>query len=150
MTQKPSAFEQKVRGVEETLDEFLEGVSGVMCFPETVKVYAPTCDGKCEDAVQKLTENLTDAFGGSTTYNKATGCWFDEKKDRTLCEPVKVIEIGHRCSGKEDLSRLAKAIVGYARDTGQEAISIKNGNFFIADTPELQVAYEEVTRSAKK
>ena len=131
--------------IEKIIDKWLTTVPNVSCYRERLKIFAPTCDDKCLPAVQKLIETVNELFGGSTIYDQATGCWFDEKNDKVLCEPVKVIEVGHNCSRKEDLVQLMDAIATYATKTEQDSLSIQNGRFYIAETDDLLNKYEKLT-----
>ena len=133
------------RKVKQIIDKWLKEVPNVSCYRERLKIYAPTCDDKCFPAVQELIEKVNVLFGGSTIYDQCTGCWFDQKNEKVLCEPVKVIEVGHNCSRKEDLVQLMDAIADYATKTNQESISIQNGRFYIAETDDLLSKYEELT-----
>ena len=123
--------------VESMLEEWLQGVQGRICFKEVMKVYAPTCDGQCEDAVQELADNLSKAFGGATIYEKATGEWFDNEENRIIKEPVKVIELAHSCADPQQLRTISTLITQYALKTNQKAVSVQNGRFYIAETPDI-------------
>ncbi|MEM4603439.1 MAG: hypothetical protein QW842_06535 [Candidatus Nezhaarchaeales archaeon] len=63
--------------VEDKLEEFLRGIKGVTCFRERLKIYAPTCHGKCVDAVERLIKRVNEVIGGSTVYD-AEGFWVSE------------------------------------------------------------------------
>ncbi|MEM2188972.1 MAG: hypothetical protein QXG35_06540 [Nitrososphaerota archaeon] len=47
----------------------MRGIKGVTCFRERLKIYAPTCYGKCIDAVEKLISNVNRVTDGSTVYD---------------------------------------------------------------------------------
>lgn len=70
--------------VERILTEWLGTVPEVTCFTQRLKVCAPTCYGKCEDAVDDLQHKLKMVLGGSTTYNDVTGCF--READEAECE----------------------------------------------------------------
>lgn len=131
--------------VEVQIDAWLDtiGEQDKTCFPEVLKIYAPTCYGKCEDAVQALVDTVTNELFGSTTYDKTTGCWLDEDTDKIECEPVRVIEAAHHCQKKEQLDEIARAIVNYARRANQKSLSIHNNKFFILRKPALIAKFEE-------
>lgn len=133
------------RKVKQIIDKWLKDVPNVSCYRERLKIYTPTCDDKCLPAVQELIKKVNELFGGSTIYDNCTGCWFDEKNEKVLCEPVKVIEVGHNCSRKEDLAQLMDAIADYAAKTNQDSMSIQNGRFYIAETDDLLKKYEKLT-----
>ena len=133
------------RQVKQIIDKWLKDVPNVSCYRERLKIYAPTCGDKCLPDIQELIEKVNELFGGSTIYEQCTGCWFDEKNDKVLCEPVKVIEVGHNCSRKEDLVQLMDAIADYASKTKQDSMSIQNGRFYIAETEDLLDKYEKLT-----
>ncbi|MEM1797572.1 MAG: DUF3574 domain-containing protein, partial [Zestosphaera sp.] len=121
--------------IERTLEKFLESVGDVTCFRERLKIYAPTCHGRCLREVEKLISEVTSVAGGCTVYN-AEGIWIDET-GHIQREPVRVIEAGHHCLTRQELERIARAIAEYARDANQQAIAIYGSNFYIAPTPEL-------------
>jgi len=123
--------------IESIVEEWLTKVPEVMCFTERMKVYAPTCHGKCEPEVNTLVNKLTDLFGGSTTYEACTGCWYDDDTSKVECEPARVVELAHSCSSKEDLRQMMEAIAEYAVSADQKALSIMNGHFYIAKKPRL-------------
>ncbi|MEM4976422.1 MAG: hypothetical protein QXT64_03750 [Desulfurococcaceae archaeon] len=127
--------------VEDKLEEFLKSIKGVTCFRERLKIYAPTCYGKCVDAVEKLISNINKVIGGSTVYD-AEGSWISD--GRLYREPVKVIEAAHHCLSKDEAEAIAKAIVEYAKEARQEALAIYGSNFYIASVPELLKAYEKL------
>ena len=135
--------------IKNIIDEWLNKVPRAVCFTEKMKVYAPTCYGKCEKQTNTLISEMNRIFGGSTVYNEVIGCWYDSSKEETICEPVKVIEVGHNCSTKLKLEELMKAITKYAVDTKQDAISIHNGKFYIADREPLIERYEELKEEVK-
>ena len=114
------------------LERWLESVVGKegICFTEKFKFYAPTCYGKCEDAVDELQTRINKIFGGSTSYS-AEGCWFNPTKGEMECEPIKVIEVAHHCTDRKTAEELVKAIRDYTRKAKQEAISISQGSFYI-------------------
>ncbi len=122
--------------VELELDKFLNSIRGRVCFTQVLRVYTPTCYGKCDEAVNELSADLARDFGGTTMYEKVQGCWVDPK-DKLECEPVKVIELAHECATRDDLRKLAKAIVKYSQKANQHSIGIRNGSFYIAESKEL-------------
>ncbi len=123
--------------VEHELNKFLSSIRGTMCFTQTMKVFVPTCKGKCSGAVRALQKELTDYFEGSTTYEAAKGCWMNPDTKEMECEPVKVIELGHNCASREDLRALSRAIVKYSQRARQHSIGIQNGNFYISGSKDL-------------
>ena len=127
--------------VRDEIESWLRGIKGVTCFTEKMKVYAPTCDGKCIDAVEKLISRINTIFGGSTVYD-AEGTWVEDT--RVIREPVKVIEVGHRCTRPEEARAFAEAITEYAREANQSAIAIHQNDFYIAETPEMIKAFKEL------
>ena len=129
--------------LKDEIEKWLKNVEGVMCFTEKMKIYAPTCYGQCMDAVEKLIKKVNKIFGGSTVYD-AEGSWVED--DRVITEPVKVIEVGHRCTDPETAREFAEAIVEYAEEAGQSAIAIHQNDFYIAPTPELLKTYEKIKR----
>jgi len=131
------------------VEDFLASVPGRMCFTERMKVYAPTCGGKCEKDVNNLVEKLNVIFGGSTTYDNCTGCWFDEDENKVECEPAKVIELAHNCGDQETLRQMMDAILEYATKSKQKSMSVMNGYFYIAKSKELLSKYEEAARGVK-
>jgi predicted Zn-dependent protease len=131
-----SLVEDRVRG-------WLARITGVTCFPEKMKIYAPTCYDKCLPEVERLINRVNQIFGGSTVYD-AQGSWVSDGRVET--EPVKVIEVGHRCASLKEARELAEAIVEYARDAKQNYISIHQGDFYIARSEEMLRAYENLKR----
>ena len=138
-------FEKKPKEIKSIVEEWLSKVPEVMCFRERMKVYAPTCAGECEAEVNTLVRKLTDLFGGSTTYEVCTGCWYDEDTSKVECEPTRVIELAHSCSNREDLRQMMDAIAEYAVNADQKALSIMNGHFYIAKKPHLVEKLEKET-----
>ena len=127
--------------VRDEIEAWLRGIKGVTCFTEKMKIYAPTCHDKCLPAVEKLIERINTIFGGSTVYD-AEGTWVSDT--RVEREPVKVIEVGHRCAEPETARAFAEAIVEYAREANQNAIAIHQTDFYIAQTPEMIKAFKEL------
>jgi len=127
--------------VEDEMRKWLRAIKGVTCYTEKMKVYAPTCYDRCLPAVQKLVAKLNTIFGGSTVYD-AEGSWITDT--RLEKEPIKVIEIGHRCTEPETAKRFAEAITDYAKEAKQGAIAIHETDFFIARTTELLKAFEKL------
>lgn len=80
--------------VKDEIEAWLASVGDVRCYPEKMKVYAPTCDGTCLPAVERLIDSINRLFEGSTVYD-ARGDYFDAAKGIMFREPVKVIEVGH-------------------------------------------------------
>jgi hypothetical protein len=129
----------EVRG---TLDRFLERVRGVTCFPERMKIYAPTCHGGCLAAVEKLADRVSRVVGGATVYD-AAGYWIDEEGN-LVREPVKVIEAGHNCFSRRELEEVVKAIADYAVEAGQRTVAVYGANFYIAPSEALLEAYRRL------
>jgi len=127
--------------VKDELDRFLEGIKGVTCLTERLKIYAPTCDGRCLPEVEELRDRVNRVAGGSTVYD-AEGSWFNEETGRVETEPVKVIEAGHRCFSEDEAREIAEAIASYARRAGQHSMAVYGSSLYIAETPELLQAYE--------
>jgi len=130
-----------VNNVDDELERFLGGIKGVTCLVERLKIYAPTCYGKCVPQVDKLISRVNRVTGGSTVYD-AEGSWYNEEQGKVETEPVRVIEAGHRCFSEEEAGRLAEAVSDYARDAGQHSMAVYGSSFYIAETPELLEAYE--------
>jgi len=135
----------KMGRVDDELEKFMAGIRAATCFRERMKVYAPTCHDKCMPAVEKLTERLDKVFGGSTVYD-AEGRWFNPKTKEVEVEPVKVIEVAHHCTKEPEAKDAAEAIRDYAAEAKQYSISFDQGSFYIAETPELQKAYETLRK----
>jgi len=120
------------------IGEWLNRIKGRVCYPDAMKVFAPTCYGKCEVAVEELITSMNKIFGGSTIYT-AEGSW---SSDSTLeTEPVKVIEVGHNCTDPKKASEFARAIRKYAKKAEQKAMAIHQGSFYMASTPALLKTY---------
>ena len=136
-------FKKPDKEVKSIVEKWLASVPEIMCFRERMKVYAPTCHGECEDAVTILVDKLNRLFGGSTTYDSCTGCWFDDEIDKVECEPAKVIELAHSCGSQKELRQMMDAIVEYATEADQKALSIMNGHFYIAKKPRLIEKHEK-------
>lgn len=129
------------------LDEWMKTIPDVVCFTQKMKVYAPTCYGKCEPEVEELISSLNKVLGGCTVYDRVTGCWFDDEKEAIECEPVRVIEAAHSCADNGTLAKIVSAIKIYADKTGQQAVSVVNGQFFIAETENLIKQFEKLQAS---
>jgi len=136
--------------VKDALEEWLKNIKGVTCFTEVLRIYAPTCYGECIDAVERLLDRLNKIFGGSTVYKDCQGCWFNEEENRMECEPVWVIEIGHRCLTPEEAKEVAKAIVDYAREANQYSVAIAGSNFYIAESSRMLKAYKKLKENIEK
>lgn len=104
-----------------------------------MKVYAPTCYNQCVPAVNKLIADLNAIFKGSTVYD-AQGSWLD-KNGNVETEPVKVIEIAHKCTTQDKSRRFAKAIMEFGVKAQQHSLSIDNREFYIARSPQLVKAF---------
>jgi len=128
--------------VRDELNRFLRSISGVTCFTENLKIYAPTCYGKCVDKVERLRDRVNQVAGGSTVYD-AEGSWYNEDEGRVETEPVKVIEVAHNCFSEDEAEKIAGAIADYAREAGQSAMAVHGSSFYIAETPELLEAYDK-------
>jgi len=133
------------KDINSIVEEWLASVPERQCFTERMKVYAPTCYGKCEGEVNALVEKLNRLFKGSTTYDACTGCWFDAEINKVECEPVRIIELAHNCGDKKELQQLMDAIIDYAVKADQKSMSIMNGHFYITKKPSLIERYGEET-----
>jgi hypothetical protein len=136
----------ETREIDTLLDNWLANIPKITCYTQTMKVYAPTCRGECMNEVDQLAHEIVSIFGGCTIYD-GEGCWKPERGGEPICEPVKIIEIGHNCSSDVTLEKLARAVKDYASKTKQESLSIKNGHFFIAETPRFTEKYRELAES---
>jgi hypothetical protein len=128
--------------VRRTLDAFLERIRGVTCFPERMKVYAPTCHGACLPAVERLVDRISRVAGGATVY-EGEGYWIDDRGN-LVREPVKVIEVGHNCFSREELAKVVSAIADYAVEAKQDSIAVYGANFYIAPRDALLEAYRRL------
>lgn len=108
------------------------------CFRNELKVYAPTCKGRCKRAVNKLIAKLEKIFEGATIYD-ARGDYFDTKRNKYYKEPIKVIEIGRQCVSKKQASETVKAIVSYARTAKQDYISVSNSQTYFRILPKEEL-----------
>lgn len=131
-----------INNVEDELDRFLEGIKGVTCLTDMLRIYAPTCHGKCLLEVDRLIDSVNRVTGGSTVYD-AEGSWFNEELGKVETEPVRMIEAGHRCFSEEDAGKIAEAISEYTRDAKQHSMAVYGSNLYIAETPDLLKAYEK-------
>lgn len=138
--------------LQDELEKWLHEMVGAggVCFPEKFKVYAPTCYGKCEDAVMRLVHKINQIFGGSTTYKEVEGCWYDEEKGVTECEPVAVIEVGHHCTDYDQARKFIEAIAEYAIEADQKAISISQNSFFIIPSEEFEKRMEQIREKLER
>jgi len=127
--------------VRDEIESWLRGIKGVTCFTEKMKIYAPTCHDKCLPAVRKLIDRINTIFGGSTVYD-AEGNWVEDT--RVIREPVKVIEVGHRCAEPDTARSFAEAIIEYAEEANQDYISIHQNDFYIAESAEMAKAFKEL------
>ncbi len=84
---------------------------------------------------------ISSIFGGSTVYD-AEGTWVEDT--RVIREPVKVIEVGHRCAEPETARAFAEAIAEYAEEARQNAIAIHQTDFYIAERPALIEAFKQL------
>lgn len=128
--------------VRDEVEAWVKSIKGATCYPSRMKIYAPTCYGKCMPEVEKLISNVNRLFGGSTVYN-AEGTWVSDSEVET--EPVKVIEVGHHCADPERARELGKALGDYAVKAKQEAISIMSGSFYIARSKDLVETYKKLS-----
>jgi cystathionine beta-lyase family protein involved in aluminum resistance len=128
--------------VRDEIEAWLKTIKGVTCFTEKMKVYAPTCYGKCLDAVEELIAKINEIFTGSTVYD-AEGTWVTPE-GRVEREPVKVIEVGHRCTDPDSARRFAEAIITYAQKADQRTIAIYQNDFYIAQRPEMVEAFKKL------
>ena len=122
-----------------TTDEvrkWLAGIGGGVCYPDNVKIYAPTCKGKCLREVNELTDTVSRLFGGSTVY-PAAGAWIDESTGKMDTEPVRVIEAAHNCTDPAVARELGKAIVKYATRTRQKWLAVRAGKFYMGPQQEF-------------
>lgn len=137
--------------IHDELEKWLREMIGTegTCFSEKMKVYAPTCYGRCIDAVERLIHKINEIFGGSTTYKEAEGCWINPE-GKTECEPVMVIEVGHHCTDYPTARKFVEAIRDYAVEADQQAISISQGSFYIIPRTELELAMEKVREEIER
>ncbi len=128
--------------VRQELNQWLGSMKGTTCYSQVAKVYAPTEYNSLRGmkAVKKLETVIATEFGGSTVYKNVEGCWVDYE-GKLECEPEHVIELGHECTTDRQRRVLANAITQYAHEAGQQAVSVKNGQFYIAKSPELLEHY---------
>jgi cephalosporin hydroxylase len=124
--------------VKQELNKWLESMSGTTCYAQNSKIYAPTEYNSLRGtkAVKRLEAAIAAEFRGATIYKNVEGCWVDYE-GRLECEPEHVIELGHECTTDKQRRILASAITRYAYEAGQQAVSVKNGQFYIAKSPEM-------------
>lgn len=122
--------------LEYELDRYLDTIPERLCFSQTLKIFAPTCYGECTAAVDRLETDLAKHFGGVTAYDQVRGCWLDPQGDLE-CEPVRVIELGHGCTNREDIMKMSGAIVRYGQEARQHSLGIRSGHFYIAKSSEM-------------
>ena len=123
------AEEKKKEEMMDLLRRTLIALKGTTCYPDKTRIYAPTCYGKCIDAVNELIEKIDKLFGGSTVYD-AEGHWFDIENNVIWKEPEKVIEVGHGCLSEEQARKLAEIIAEYGEKAQQYELFIERGNQF--------------------
>lgn len=128
-----------VFGIEK--DEVIKWLRGMKpeartCFKHKMKIYAPTGYGRCQATVDELIKDVNIIFQGCTVYD-AKGNWYDKKARAVETEPIKVIEIGHDCLKGQQARELVKAMTKYAVKCNQQAMSIVDGDFYIAESPEM-------------
>lgn len=135
----------------DTLEHWLKTIKKTQCFKESFKVVAPTCYGQCLHTVDQLVHDLNEIFKGSTVYD-ATGTWWDSEKRDFDTEPVKVIEIAHKCASKDVARRFAKAVAQYGVKAEQKSLLINHGSqFYIARSPQIVKAFvKEMRRAGEK
>ena len=125
--------------IEDELDRLLSDVAryGGICFPAKLKVYAPTCNNTCVQAVEKLYRRLTELFGGATVYKGAIGTFVDPERGVVEEEPVWVIEAAHNCLTPAEARSFAKALTEYASETKQNYIAVSQGSFYVLPSEAL-------------
>ena len=125
------------------VEKWLKSIEGPgkKCFKTQMKIYAPTCYGKCEIAVKELIAEVTDIYKGSTVYD-AEGAW-TTPQGQVETEPIKVVEMAHDCTNFEEGERLARAVTAYATKAKQHSISVHQGSFYISETPEMMKALKK-------
>ena len=73
--------------------KWLAGVKGGVCYPDNVKIYAPTCNGRCVREVNELTHTVNKLFGGSTVY-PATGGTINGSASTTIAAAKAALLLG--------------------------------------------------------
>lgn len=125
--------------------KWLKGIKpyALTCFKSKMKVYVPTGYGRCLKDVDNFVTTLNVLFNGCTVYD-AQGNWYDKKARRVETEPIKVIEIGHNCIEGTQARKFVQALTKYATSCNQQAMSLVDGDFYIAETPEMVKHAKEV------
>jgi len=118
---------------EETWEKRWKRKPGAVCLPYTIQVVIPhTCKPDCAKAYRRLRREMTELFGGSTTYD-AEGLWIDAKGVE-IPDKVKVIESAHSCMTSETEKAFERAVYEAAAMAKQEAMAIKTGQYLIIST----------------
>ena len=119
----------------------MSSVRGAKCYPNVTRLYAPTCNDGCMEAVYALITEVNDIFKGSTVYD-ASGSWIG-RRGRAVGEPVKVIEAWGNCLDEERAGRLTQAIVKYGVTANQREVSVIAGNqFFMGEKKRMVELWE--------
>ena len=147
MTKKPVAG---------ALTDFLdymtgEKVGGGVCLREKVRVYVPTCYGKCSTEAERVRLDLTKLFGGSTTW-RGTGAWWDKKNKKTWDEPIIIVESVHKPLCEKEAKVFVNIIQSYATKAKQESVSVEGGftDFYIGSSKRFKKEYVEYGKTKKR
>lgn len=118
------------------IEQWLRSMKPDQCFTKRMRIIAPTCYGACEDEVRGIQREITDIFGGATTF-PAEGSWVNATGIAEV-EPVRVIEVAYSRVCVEELQRVHSVITKYAKDRYQWGISFDvNGDFYIIPTSHM-------------
>jgi len=153
MTEDPEDVSRLIRwlkrlgGEPELIDKWVERNvkgTGATCLTNDVTVIFPSGCRKgeetprgpremnCAEAVQRIVDAMTVAFGGTTSW-RGYGTWVG---DSVVGEDVAVIQSGHHCTDKEKARKFVETVKDVGLKTKQEALSIRGTNKFIIVDPE--------------
>lgn len=142
-------LKKKFGGEPEPLDDWIKREAkkarkdpkAIQCFTHEFLVSFPsdclrgemTRDGPreidCKEAVQNIRDEMTKAFGGSTSW-EGFGTWV-EPSGKVDGEPVTIIEASHHCTDAKLATDVAKAVKKAGELTKQMSLSIKGTNRFL-------------------
>jgi hypothetical protein len=127
-----------------------EKIGGGTCLREKIRVYVPTCYGKCNTDAERVRARMTKLFKGSTTW-RGTGSWYDDKGN-LVDEPIMVVESAHGNLCGKEAKIFVNIIQDYAKSAKQESISIENGfsDFYIGAGERFKKEHIEYEKTKKR
>lgn len=120
-------MEEEATLIDEWLEQYKKTAS--VCTPKGFTIYFPRECPECPAALKQLTREVADIFGGVTEWD-GDGCWIDRETKQKVCEPVRVIQVFHKCTDPKDRDKFTDALKFAGKRAKQTEVGIRGTDVF--------------------